>query len=162
MPSKTRQQKLHRLFEIGVIVKGVDGVLEILGGVLFLLVSPSTLNSLVIFLTAHELSEDRHDLVAGWLRHAVENLSSDTKLFASVYLLIHGLIKVFLVAGLLRGRRWAYPTALGMLGVFILYQLYRFTHTHSLALLVFTVFDVGIVFLIWREYQAQWRPGERP
>lgn len=162
MPSKIPQQKLHRLFEIGIIIKGVDGVLEILGGVLFLFVNPRTLNSIVIFLTAHELSEDHHDLVARWLRHTVENLSSDTKLFASVYLLIHGLIKVFLVVGLLRGKLWAYPAALGMLGTFILYQLYRFTHTHSLALLAFTVFDIVIVFLVWREYQAQRRPGERP
>ena len=161
MPSRTPRQKLHRLFEIGIIIKGVDGVLEILGGVLFLFVSPRTLNSIVIFLTAHELSEDPHDLVARWLRHAVENLSSDTKLFASVYLLIHGLIKVFLVAGLLRGKLWAYPTALGVLGTFILYQLYRFTHTHSLALLAFTVFDIVIVFLVWREYRVQRRPGER-
>jgi len=161
MHNKTPQQTLHRLFELGIIIKGIDGVLEILGGALFLFVNPRTLNRIVIFLTAHELSEDRHDVIAIWLRHAVENLSSDTKLFASVYLLIHGLIKVLLVAGLLRGMLWVFPTALGVLGAFILYQLYRFTHTHSLALLAFTVIDSVIVFLVWREYKSRRRPGER-
>ncbi len=161
MPNKTPQQTLHRLFEVGITIKGIDGVLEILGGALFLFVHPRTLNSIVIFLTAHELSEDHRDVIAIWLRRAVENLSSDTKLFASVYLLIHGLIKVLLVAGLLRGMLWAFPTALGVLGAFILYQLYRFTHTHSLALLAFTVIDIAIVFLVWREYEARRRSGER-
>jgi uncharacterized membrane protein len=162
MPGRTAKKTLHRLFEVGIIIKGVDGVLEIIGGVLFLFVSPRALNSVVILLTAHELSEDRHDWIATWLRHAVENLSSDTKLFAGVYLLVHGLIKVFLVGGLLREKLWAYPTALGMLGAFILYQLYRLTHTHSLALLAFTVFDIVIVFLVWREYQTRRRLGEDP
>jgi uncharacterized membrane protein len=155
MIKRTVQQNLHRLFEAGVIIKGVDGILETLGGVLFLFVSPEMLNRLVIFLTAHELSEDPHDVVAGWLRHAVEKLSPDTKLFASLYLLFHGLIKVFLVAGLLRGKLWAYPTALGFLGAFIVYQVYRFTHTHSPALLGLTVFDILIVFLVWQEYRSR-------
>jgi uncharacterized membrane protein len=35
------------------------------------------------------------------------------------------------------------------------YQLYRFTHTHSLALILFTVFDVLIIYLTWREYRDQ-------
>jgi uncharacterized membrane protein len=154
MRSWTRR-KLHRLFEAGVILKGLDGVLETVGGVLFLFVGPLTLHRLVFFLTAHELSEDPHDFLARGLRHLVETLSPDTKLFASLYLVVHGLIKLVLVAGLLRGRLWAYPTAVGFLGVFVAYQLYRFAHTHSLALLGLTLFDVCIVFLVWQEYRSR-------
>ena len=37
-----RKQKIvHLLFNIGVIGKGVDGVLEVLGGVLLFFVSPT-------------------------------------------------------------------------------------------------------------------------
>jgi uncharacterized membrane protein len=39
-----------------------------------LFVSPKALNSLVIFLTAHELSEDPDDWFAASLRNAVHNL----------------------------------------------------------------------------------------
>ena len=80
---------------------------------------------------------------------------ADTRVFAGVYLVIHGLVKLFLVAGLLRNRLWAYPLSLWFLGVFIAYQCYRYTHTHSLWLVFLTVFDLAVVFLIWREYQ--WR-----
>jgi uncharacterized membrane protein len=87
---------VHRLFAVSVLIKGVDGVLETIGGILLMFVGPKALNSLVIFLTAHELSEDPDDWFAASLRSAVHNLSSDTKLFVSVYLVAHGLVKVFL------------------------------------------------------------------
>src|SRR5713226_3983654 len=104
-------QHVHRLFAASVLIKGVDGLLETIGGILFMFVSPKALNSLVISLTAHELSEDPDDWFATTLRHVVHNLSSETTLFVSVYLVAHGLIKLFLVAGLLREKLWAYPAA---------------------------------------------------
>jgi uncharacterized membrane protein len=95
MTSKMSQQQVHCLVAAGVLIKGVDGVLETIGGILFMFVSPKALNSLVIFFTAHELSEDPDDWFATSLRHAVNNLSSDTKLFVSAYLVAHGLSKSF-------------------------------------------------------------------
>ena len=80
------RRQVHRLFAVSVLIKGVDGVLETIDGVLLLLVSPKALNGLVIFFTAPELSEDPDDWFATSSRHAVHNLSSDTKLFVSVYL----------------------------------------------------------------------------
>ncbi|TMB72624.1 MAG: DUF2127 domain-containing protein, partial [Deltaproteobacteria bacterium] len=99
------------------------------------------------------------DWFATTLRHLVHNLSSDTKLFVSAYLVAHGLIKVFLVASLLRKKLWAYPTALWFLGIFLLYQLYRFSHTHSLGLLALSAFDLFVASLVWREYRSQKQHG---
>jgi uncharacterized membrane protein len=155
MTGKMSQRHVHRLFAVSIFMKGVDGVLETIGGILFMFISPKALNSLVIFFTAHELSKDPDDWFAIMLRHAVNNLSSDTKLFASVYLVAHGLIKVFLVAGLLRKKLWAYPAALWFLGIFILYQSYRFSHTHSLGLLALSAFDLFVASLVSLEYRSQ-------
>ena len=142
------------MFRIGIFVKGLDGALELIGGVLFLWVNPRTLYSWVVFLAAHEVMEDRHGVLARLLRHAAATLSADTHLFVSLYLTVHGVVKVILVAGLWRGVRWAYPTALGVLGVLSAYQLVRLSRTHSLALLAFTLLDLAIIGLIWREYRA--------
>src|SRR5947209_9314186 len=131
---ETSPQLVHRLFAASVLIKGVDGVLETIGGILFMFVSPKALSSLVISITAHELSEDPDDWFATTLRHLVHNLSSDTKLFVSAYLVAHGLIKVFLVASLLRMKLLAYPTALWFLGIFLLYKMHIFIHIHSLDL----------------------------
>jgi hypothetical protein len=45
------QDLLDRVFETGIILKGLDGVLETIGGVLLLAVTPTTINTVVSGLT---------------------------------------------------------------------------------------------------------------
>ena len=40
-----------------------------------------------------------------------------------------------------------------VLGLFIVYQLYRFSYTHGFGLIVLTIFDVFVMGLIWHEYR---------
>jgi len=42
MTSKMSQQQVHRLFAAGVLIKGVDGVLETIGGILFIVCQPES------------------------------------------------------------------------------------------------------------------------
>lgn len=57
-----RTPLLNRIFVIGLWGKAIDGVLELIGGILLLVILPATLHHLVIVLTQHELVEDPHDL----------------------------------------------------------------------------------------------------
>jgi uncharacterized membrane protein len=100
-----RARIVHVLFDIGVIAKGVDGVLETIGGVLLLFVSPTQIHSLVAMLTQHELSEDPSDLVSNYLLNSTRDLSTGATVFAATYLLWHGIVKIGLVAALLLRRR---------------------------------------------------------
>src|SRR6266436_7719225 len=95
----------HTLFLLSVWSKGVAGLVETIGGLLLLFIPQAGLNALIIFLTAPELAEDPTDRIATLLQRMVQELGADTKLFASGYLIVHGIIKVFLVAGLLGRRR---------------------------------------------------------
>lgn len=115
------------------------------------------LANIAVYLTAPELAEDPDDLVANYLRNAVIHLSANTKSFVTVYLLFHGLVKLSLMIGILRGKLWAYPTACGFIALFVCYQVYRISHTHSLALLVFMFVEVLTLYLIWREYRLRIR-----
>ena len=63
-----------------------------------------------------------------------------------------GRVKSGLVTGLLMRKLWAYPTTIVVLGLFIVYQLYRYTQTHGLGLLLLTALDVVVVGLTWHEY----------
>ncbi|HVC29471.1 MAG TPA: DUF2127 domain-containing protein [Gammaproteobacteria bacterium] len=146
---------MHWLFLLSVVAKGLDGLLETVGGVLVLLASRMDLTNLVIFLTAPELTEDPTDLMANYLRHVVYHLSTGTKNFATAYLLINGIVKMVLVTGLLRGQSWSYRPALVLLVVFVGYQLCRFTHTHSMILLGFMCLDLLAVAFIWIEYRGR-------
>jgi uncharacterized membrane protein len=150
-----RGDLLDRAFLIGIVLKGLDGVLEVIGGGLLLLVSPSTIGRVTAALTEHELSEDPHDYLANHLLHATGALTGATLTFAAVYLLSHGAVKIVLVAALLRNKIWAYPWMIAFLVAFIAYQLYRMTFAPSIGLAGLTVFDAIVTWLTIREYQKQ-------
>jgi uncharacterized membrane protein len=153
MKLKLKEEQIHFLFKIGVAIKGIDGALEAIAGFALFFISTTALNHLVGWLTAGELQEDPTDFVATHLVAFFHHLSISTKHFAAVYLLTYGIAKVGLVAGLLRGKMWSYPTALAVLGLFLCYQLYRLYHTHSLGLGLVSLLDLVILLLIWRDYQ---------
>src|SRR5205823_7413324 len=108
---------LDRTFEVGITLKGLDGVLEVVGGVLLLVVSPVTINQLVRNLTQHELSQDPHDFIATHLLSAANGLIGSSVRLGANYLLLHGVVKIVLVAALLRDQLWAYPWMIVFLGV---------------------------------------------
>lgn len=147
-----RRRLLDRTFDASIILKGVDGVVEVIGGILLLTVSASSLNHLAVRLTRAELSQDPDDFIAHHLLRLTTDLHH-TQTFGAVYLLSHGIVKIVLVVALLRQQRWAYPWMLAFLGAFAVYQLYRMTYAPSLALLLLTGFDAFVMWLTWREYQ---------
>ena len=146
---------LDRTFVVTLILKGVDGVLELIGGVLLLFVHPETMIAWVHQLTQHELSEDPHDAVATTLLHWTHGLSTSATLFGAIYLLLHGAIKVVLVWAVLRDQLWAYPWMIAFLLVFIVYQSYRMLVHFTWGMLLLTAFDILIVALTVREYRVQ-------
>jgi uncharacterized membrane protein len=105
-------------------------------------------------LTQEELIEDPGDFIAGHLSQMASQLSIASKEFYAFYLLSHGLIKLALVAGLLRGKLWSYPASLVALSLFMAYQVYRYSYTHSVGLLVLTILDAAVMVLIWHEWKV--------
>ena len=147
------EKRIHRAFQIGVFLKGGHAALELVGGVGLAFVSAGTITKLIVSLVQEELREDPHDIIANYLFTFAQQFSVKTQTFAAFYLLSHGVIKLILVAELLREKLWAYPASLVVLGVFIAYQAYRFTLTHSIGLIVLSMFDLLVIVLIWHEYR---------
>ncbi len=147
------ERSIHRIFEVSVLLKGAHAAIECLSGIALYFVTTAEILSWTGVLTRHELAEDPHDFIASHLLAMAQHLSLGTKEFYSAYLLSHGLVKIALVVGLLRNRLWAYPASLVVLGAFIAYQIYRYAYTHSLGLIVLTVFDVFVMVLIWHEWR---------
>lgn len=48
-------------------MKGINGILEVIGGILLLFLSPERLNKIIRFITQNELSEDPNDFVMNHL-----------------------------------------------------------------------------------------------
>src|SRR5438445_5111159 len=64
------------------------------------------------------------------------------------------LINIVLVIGLLASALWSYPTALAAIALLMAYQLFRYRHTHALALILLTLFDAVVWLLVLREYRV--------
>lgn len=148
-----RTRVISVLFKVSVISKGIDGVLEIIGAALLLFLSPADIHGVVLALTQHELSEDPQDLIARYLTRSTLDLAVGTKVFAATYLIWHGVVKLVLITALLWKRRWAYPAAIAAFGLFLLYQLYRYSHTASSELLFLSALDIVIIVLTYLEYR---------
>ena len=147
------RSKLHVAFEVGVILKGLNGLLELVGGALLLAFPPSAIEKFIVGLTNNELSKDPNDVIATHLRQAAHSLSANDQLFAAIYLLSHGVIKALLVYALLRGKLWAYPWAIGVFVAFGVYQIYRYFISQSGWLIALTVLDAIVILLTWFEWR---------
>lgn len=144
---------IHKSFEIGILLKAIDGILEIIGGILLKFFSPAALNKLVVLLTQHELSEDPNDIISNMMIKMSANFSISTQNFGVFYLISHGLVKFILIIFLWKKNIWAYPLTIISLVLFIAYQIYRYTIDHSAFLIVLTIFDIIMIFLTYIEYK---------
>lgn len=143
---------LDKVFEGGIILKGMSGALEFLAGLLLVLTSPASISGFLAFITQREIAEDPHDRLAAFILHSADHFNSGVKVYAVAYLWIHATIKLIAVVGILRNKLWAYPFSLITLSLLMLFQVYSIVVRFSIGMLLLTVFDVLILWLIWREY----------
>lgn len=146
---------LHKLFELGVIIKCIDGAWETISGFLFLFLKKATMNIWFFSATRNELLEDPHDRLINLLAHSLQNFSRDTQIFAAIYILLHGFLNIFLAIQLYRRKYWAYLAAIIVMLIFMAYQIYRISVHHSLVLTVITIFDAFFIALTWYEYKSR-------
>lgn len=146
---------LDRVFAVGVLLKGLNALVEILGGLVLLLVTRDQLVGWLTGLASGELAEDPHDFIATRLMHwsSTTSLTESGLRFAGVYLLLHGIVKIVLVAAVLREKLWAYPWMIAFLIAFIGYQLYRIWVEPTTGMIALTCFDVVLTWLTYREWQ---------
>jgi len=152
--SKATDSLYHRLFVVAVALKGLNGLLELAAGASILAIGHAGLNGIVTFLTARELSEDPSDLVATLLRRWFAQMSADAELFAAIYLLTHGVVKIILAIGLLRDKSWAFPVATAFFAIFIAYMSYRLALAWTWSIAAFCLLDLVTLFLVLHEWRS--------
>ncbi|WP_242622933.1 DUF2127 domain-containing protein [Pseudonocardia sediminis] len=154
-PITTRgSRRTEQLFRIALLVKGVDGAAELLGAVALLLISGDLVNRLVTDVLARDLLGPPDGSLARHFVSGTAEFASGNRTFAIVYLALHGVVKLLLVAALLR--RWVpmYPVAVVVLGLFVVYEVYRAFTTGSVLLPFLAALDVAIIVIVIREYRA--------
>jgi uncharacterized membrane protein len=152
-----RQRKafFHKLFKVSLILKGIEGLLEFVGGIILYFMSMGALSRDVVMFFRRELIEDNTDFIANFLVKLVQTFSIHTKDFVAVYLAIDGLIKLCLVISLWRKKLWAYPVAMVAISLFIVYQVYKLMFHFSYFMLYLTLIDIIIIALLRFEYKKR-------
>jgi uncharacterized membrane protein len=150
---KISEINIRFAFKVSLILKGIYSLIEIILGTLVFFLSKAFLISTLSFFFQGELIEDSKDFFANYLMTAAHNISINGKYFLAFYLISHGIIKLLLVAGLLKEKLWAYPSSIIVFSLFIFYQLYRYFHTFSIGLLLLTILDIIIILLTIHEYR---------
>ncbi len=155
LPSDLQKGDLtDRAFRIGLLFKGIDGLLETIGGLFLLIIKPEQINHFAHWITQGELSQDPNDFVANHILKTAHQLTGASLLFGALYLLSHGIVKIVLVVEVLRDHLWAYIGLIAVTALFVVYQIYRITFDKfSISLFLLTIFDLIIIYLTQKEYR---------
>jgi uncharacterized membrane protein len=148
-----QERRIHQVFAVSVSLKGLHALFEIAAGLALYFTSTATILGWIGRYTTDELSEDPNDWVATHLLRFGQTFSVQEHDFFAFYLLSHGIVKIILVYGLLKEKLWAYPASFVVFGAFIVYQLYRYSFTHDIALILLSIFDLFVIYLAVHEYR---------
>ncbi|MGY1783633.1 DUF2127 domain-containing protein [Geodermatophilus sp. SYSU D00698] len=142
-----------RLLRAALFLKGLDGAVELLAGLALLAVGPRALDGLTRRVVAHHLLGSPDGALAERVTAGEAALSGGAHTFAVVYLTLHGLVKLGLVAALLREVLPAYPVAAAVLGVFGGYEVYLAVDRGSWGMWAAGGLDLLLTALVLREYR---------
>lgn len=144
---------LDKAFAIGLGLKALDGLSEVVGGLWLLFLDPTRLQTWAGLIFAPELQEDPQDFIATHVLQWAAHFNQGTVHFAAIYLLSHGVAKLVAIGEILRGRLWAYPGLIALTALFATYQIYHMVvASPSLGYLALTLFDGLIIVLTIAEY----------
>lgn len=146
---KNKEELLDVSFNTMLLGKSIFAFVEFISGLLLIFVPldliKATIHHLALVISLSPLST--------MITNAGERLTNDATLFAIVYLLLHGALKLVTLALLWKKILWSYPLSILLLVGFILYQIFEFFNHGSISMLVLCAVDVLMIILTLLEYR---------
>jgi uncharacterized membrane protein len=143
-------------YKIGVAIKGLDGLGELIAGIA-LIISPSIVHNVLMTIVGHahkHHNSHTYHFIGTYVARLDQDLAKSGLLFLTIFLIAHGIIKLILVYCLFKRIVWAYPYAIGILTLFLIYQFYVIAKDPaSLGLWLFAVLDIVIIWLVYGEWK---------
>lgn len=147
------QKIIDELFDLGLIIKGLNGLLECIGGVILFSISSESITNALKYIFQYELVQDPADFLVNYLLNISQNLSLGGQSFWAAYLLVHGIVKLGIVACLLHKKSWSYILGGSVLSILVIYEILKFTQTHSVFLFLIAFIDITLIILLMFEYK---------
>lgn len=146
---KHKNELLDVSFNTMLLFKSLFAFGELLSGLLLIFIPlgviKSALHHLAMMVSLTSLS--------AMIMQAGERLTSNATLFAIVYLILHGALKLMTLALLWKKILWSYPLSIALLAGFILYQIIEFAHHGSISMLILCLVDAVMIVLTLLEYR---------
>jgi uncharacterized membrane protein len=149
----TSPKNLSLFFKLSMWWRILYGGLRILLGTHFLYLIGQPLSEPIYALMSHEITGRTGDFVLEKMYYLFEHHDFTVTYFIASYFIFWGIVDIILSWCLLRHIERAFPMTMALISLFILYGIFRFTHTHSLVLLFVLILDIFILFLIHTEYK---------
>jgi uncharacterized membrane protein len=140
-------------FYCGLIIKAIYSIMEFISGILLFILNHDSLNYLIKLIALPELIEDPKDIIMNYFITLGQNFSINAQYSVAFYLLLHGTTKLAVIWLLLKKKLWAYPLAVAVFGLFISYEIYKYTHSPSVLLLLVIFIDAAMIVMIVLEYR---------
>ncbi|MCX6737932.1 MAG: DUF2127 domain-containing protein [Candidatus Parcubacteria bacterium] len=150
--NKNNTEIYSLFFRIGMWWRMLYGFLRLISGLFLLHLVGTPLADIFYKIMSHELIEDPNDLLIRVIGPLLQNFSFTVNYFIAVYLVLWGIIDIFLSVNLLKRKKWAFPISIYAIGILVLYEIYRFSYTHSFVLACVIIIDIILIWLIRKEY----------
>jgi len=148
----------HLLYLCAIALKGLDGLVETVLGLLIAVTGPDKLYEFVLRFTTPELLDEGSHRLADALQRGEAALAHVSGAFAVFYLLAHGVLKFGIAINLLRAKRWIYLPACLVLAGFVLFLGYRAASHRSWLTAGLALFDLLTLALVLNEWRHS--PGK--
>ena len=136
----------HRVFQVGLVLKGINAFFELVFGSLLLVVPFETIRDWTAVAVGWGVSV----LPEGWSGHlagALEHLHQGMVVFVAWYFLSHGIVKAFVIGCLFKGKKWAYPLGIAVFVAFGVYQTWEIFHGGGAFYWFLNVLDAALIGL---------------
>ena len=153
-PLAQNRTLIHRAYLVTIFVKGFDGALETLLGLVIAIFGTDRLYTFILRVTASELYENPDSRAMNLIRQGAAHLAAGPSRFIITYLLVHGILKLWIAVTLLKGGgRWIFPVASLILTGFIAFMSHRLSVHWSNWLLGFALLDLLTLALVLNEWR---------
>lgn len=146
---KNKEELLDVSFNAMLLGKSIFAFVEFLFGLLLIFIPLDLIKSTIQHLAASIAFAPLSSMIT----NAGERVTSDATLFAVIYLLLHGALKLVTLALLWRKILWSYPLSIVLLLGFITYQMFEFFNHGAIPMLALCVVDLVMITLTLLEYR---------
>lgn len=141
------------LFTAGMYWRIIYGCIRLAIGTMLLRLVGTPAIDVYQHVLRHLIARDPDDHILRFFATQLVHHGFSITYFLAIYMLFWGVVDIVLSVALLRHALWAFPVSFAVIAGFIAYEVYRYSHTHSPILLGIVLIDIGILYVMNKEYE---------